>query len=232
MSKTVLSGRISAESYRTNPTLTVRYHASPVGTELHPRGEGAGTYDQKVGPVNRIRLIDRSADSPRDIDTPHWFAVRTSLRWEFRASSELSSRGVETYLPQSSARRQWSDRSKLVDQPLFPGYLFSRFHLADRVRILQVPGVKQIVGVGNTPQPISVHQLDHLRTLVAANTGLVPWPYLNTGQRIQIDRGPLTGVKGFVVRAEQGALRIVVSLDLLQRSVAAVIDRDSIGVVE
>jgi len=182
--------------------------------------------------VSWIRLIDRGTESSHDINTPHWFAIRTSLRWEFRASSELSSRGVETYLPRSSSRHQWSDRSKKIDRPLFPGYLFSRFKIADRVRILQVPSVKQIVGVGNTPQPISVHQLDNLKALVAANSGLAPWPYLNSGQRIQVDRGPLTGVKGFVIRAEEGVVRIVVSLDLLQRSVAAVIDRDSIGVLE
>ena len=182
--------------------------------------------------MNRIHSIDTGTESLRDIDAPHWFAIRTSLRWEFRASSELANRGVETYLPRSSSRHQWSDRSKKIDHPLFPGYLFSRFQIADRVRILQVPGVKQIVGVGNTPQPISAHQLDNLKALVAANSGLAPWPYLNSGQRIQIDRGPLTGVKGFVVCAEEGALRIVVSLDLLQRSVAAVIDRDSIGAVE
>ena len=174
----------------------------------------------------------QAESSPRDIDTLHWFAIRTSLRWEFRASSELSSRGVETYLPRSSARHQWSDRSKIVDEPLFPGYLFSRFPIADRVRILQVPGVKQIVGIGSTPQPISVLQLDDLKALIATNSGLVPWPYLCSGQRIRIEHGPLAGVKGFVVHAGEGALRIVVSLDLLQRSVAAVIDRDSIGAVE
>ena len=175
---------------------------------------------------------DSKTDPLLEIETPKWFAVRTSLRWEFRASSELASRGVETYLPRSGARRQWSDRAKVIDQALFPGYLFCRFHLAERVRVLQVPGVKQIVGIGNQPEPISVHQLDNLKTLVAAKTVLAPWPYLNRGQKIQIDRGPLRGVQGFVVQVEPGALRIVVSLDLLQRSVAAVIDRDSIGRVE
>jgi transcription antitermination factor NusG len=128
--------------------------------------------------------------------------------------------------------RKWSDRAKKIEQPLFPGYLFCRFHPEDRVRILQVPGVKQIVGIGKIPAPISLDQLENLRTLVAARCQLVPWPYLNAGQQIQIDRGPLAGVRGFVVRAEQGALRIVASLDLLQRSVAAVIEREWIGSVE
>ena len=163
---------------------------------------------------------------------PGWFAIRTSPRWEFRASSELALRGLETYLPLRHVKRNWSDRVKIIDQPLFPGYLFGRFHLADRVRVLQAPGVKQIVGVGNTPAPISDSELENLRTLVSANTLLVPWPYLGAGQRIRIDHGPLAGVEGFVVRADQGALRIVVSVDLLQRSVATEIDRSSIGSAE
>ena len=163
---------------------------------------------------------------------PNWFAVRTSPRWEHRASAELALRGLEIWLPVVRVKHDWSDRIKIVEQPLFPGYLFGRFHLDERVRILQSPGVKQIVGIGNTPSPIGDSELDNLRTLVSANTVLVPWPYLHAGQRIRIDRGPLAGVEGFVVRAGEAALRIVVSLDLLQRSIAAEIDRDSIGSAE
>jgi transcription antitermination factor NusG len=162
---------------------------------------------------------------------PRWFAIRTSPRWEALASTELTQQGLETYLPVCRVKRRWSDRTKIMDQPLFPGYLFGRFHLNDRVRVLQAPGVKQILGIGNTPAPISAAELDNLRTLVAANPVMVPWPYLQAGQRIRIDRGPLAGVKGFVVRAEEESLRIVVSVDLLQRSVATEIDRDCIGAV-
>ena len=160
-----------------------------------------------------------------------WFAVRTSPRWEVRVSSELSLRGFETYLPLSHEKHKWSDRTKVIDVPLFPGYLFTRFVMEDRLRILQAPGVKQIVGIGETPAPISESEIDNLRTLVDASPVLVPWPYLQAGQRVRVDRGPLAGVQGFVVRAEQGSLRIVVSVDLLQRSVAAEIDRDCIGSV-
>jgi transcription antitermination factor NusG len=163
---------------------------------------------------------------------PRWFAIRTSPRWEALASTELTQRGLETYLPVCRVKRRWSDRTKIMDQPLFPGYLFGRFHLNDRVRELQAPGVKQILGIGNTPAPISAAELDNLRKLVAANPVMVPWPYLQAGQRIRIDRGPLAGVRGFVVRAGEESLRIVVSVDLLQRSVATEIDRDCIGAVE
>jgi transcription antitermination factor NusG len=161
-----------------------------------------------------------------------WYAVRTSARWELLASDELSRRGIETWLPLSRVKHRWSDRIKIIDQPLFPGYLFGRFRLAERIRVLEAPGVRQILGIGNTPAPIAASELENLRTLVAAQPLLVPWPYLSAGQRVRISRGPLAGVEGFIIRAEEGALRIVVSVHLLQRSVAAQIDRDCIGSTE
>jgi transcription antitermination factor NusG len=96
-------------------------------------------------------------------------------------------------------KRRWSDRTKIIDEPLFPGYLFGRFHLNDRVRVLQAQGVKQILGIGNTPAPISEGELANLKMLVAANPVMVPWPYLRAGQRVHIDRGPLAdrGIGGF-----------------------------------
>jgi hypothetical protein len=97
------------------------------------------------------------------------------------------------------------------------------------VRVLQAPGVKQIVGIGNTPAPISDSEIENLKTLVSSGSLLAPWPYLYAGQRIRIDRGALPGIEGFVVRAEQGEPRIVVSVNLLQRSVAAEISRECIS---
>ena len=76
---------------------------------------------------------------------PRWFAIRTSPRWELRASTELFQRGFEIYVPLCHVKHKWSDRTKVVDVPLFPGYLFSRFLTRDRVRVLQASGVKQIL---------------------------------------------------------------------------------------
>ena len=160
-----------------------------------------------------------------------WYAVRTTARWELLASTELSRRGIENWLPVCHVKRRWSDRVKVMDQPLFSGYLFGRIPISDRIRVLETPGVREIVCIGKNPAPISQTEIDNLRTLVSASPVLVPWPYLRTGQRVRIDRGPLAGVEGFVVRAEKTALRIVVSVDLLQRSVSAQIDRDCIGAV-
>ena len=166
---------------------------------------------------------------PFGLDMPRWFAIRVAPRWELHTSSELCLRGLDTYLPLCRLKRQWSDRIKVVERPLFSGYLFGRFCLDDRVRVLQVPGVKQIVGIGNSPAPICDSEIENLKALVSSGSLLAPWPYLYAGQRIRIDRGPLAGIEGFVVRAERGEPRIVVSVNLLQRSVAAEISRDCIG---
>jgi transcription antitermination factor NusG len=117
----------------------------------------------------------------------------------------------------------------MSDVPLFPGYLFSRFDIADRLRVLNCPGVSRIVGAGNAPVPIEDGEVDAIRTLVASKVALTPWPYLRTGQRVRLAHGPLAGLEGLVIRAPEGGLRVVVSVTLLQRSVAAEIERDWIS---
>lgn len=180
-------------------------------------------YLRRVLRPNSVHVSSRLGYMPR------WFAIRVSPRWELHSSSELSLRGLDTFLPLCRFKRQWSDRIKVIEQPLFPGYLFVRFCLGDRIRVLQAPGVKQIVGIGNTPSPISDSEIDNLKALASSGSSLAPWPYLHAGQRIRINHGPLAGIEGFVARADQGEPRIVVSVDLLQRSVAAEISRECIG---
>jgi transcription antitermination factor NusG len=115
---------------------------------------------------------------------------------------------------------------------MFRGYLFCRFALPDRVRILNAIGVAQIVGCGNTPVPISEAEIRSVQTLVASKVACTPWPFLQAGQRVSIDSGPLAGVEGVIVRAEDGKPRVVVSVSMLLRSVAAEIERDWIGRVQ
>jgi len=160
-----------------------------------------------------------------------WFAVRTATRWELKASSELTRRGMENYLPLGRSKRNWSDRIKIINQPIFPGYIFVRFQPDDRIRVLEAPGVKQIVGIGHTPAPMEDSEIENLKKLAASHALLAPWPYLHAGQRIRVQRGPLAGVEGFVVSAGHDNLRIVVSVNLLQRSVAAEVDRECVEAV-
>jgi transcription antitermination factor NusG len=158
-----------------------------------------------------------------------WFGIRVKPRSEFRASDGLSLRGFEPFLPAQRVRRRWSDRVKVLDEPLFPGYLFCRFEPSELIRILESPGVIQVIGIGRTPVSVSDAEIGAIQTMVASQVVLTPWPYLQTGQGVSIDTGPLAGIQGIVVRSEVGKPRVVVSVTLLQRSVAAEVDREWIS---
>jgi transcriptional antiterminator NusG len=112
---------------------------------------------------------------------------------------------------------------------LFPGYLFCRFDASELFRILESPGVIQVIGIGRTPVPVSDTEIGAIQTMVASQLVLTPWPYLQAGQGVHIETGPLAGIQGIVVRSEVGKPRVVVSVTLLQRSVAVEVDREWIS---
>lgn len=182
-------------------------------------------------PERRIYVDTHLSPGPELADLA-WFGIHVKSRCEALAHHELSLRGLEAFLPLQRVKRRWSDRVKTIDVPLFPGYLFCRFDLSGRVRVLNAPGVAHIVGAGFNPIPISETEIRSIQTMVASKAILVPWPYLQLGQRVRIDYGPLAGVEGVVIRAEDGRSRVVVSVTLLQRSIATEIDRDWIGRVQ
>lgn len=155
-----------------------------------------------------------------------WFGIHVKSRCEFRAYDDLCLRGFEAFLPLWSVRRRWSDRIKKLELPLFPGYLFCRFALPDRFKVLNAAGVAQIVGIGKDPVPIGETEIRSIQTLVASKMALTPWPYLKAGQQIRIDNGPLAGVEGVVINAEDGKSRVIVSVTMFLRSVAVEIDRN------
>jgi transcription antitermination factor NusG len=160
-----------------------------------------------------------------------WYAVRVRPKGEVRASGELSARGFEAFLPTWHVRRRWSDRVKALEVPVFPGYLFCRFQLSERGRVLDAPAVIQILGIGGTPIPVSDTEIEAIQTLVTSHVTVTPWPYLRSGNRVRINYGPLAGIDGIVAKAEDGRSRVVVSVTLLQRSVAAEIERDWVDLI-
>jgi transcription termination/antitermination protein NusG len=155
-----------------------------------------------------------------------WYAVRVRPKSEARASSELEARGFEVFLPVSRVRRRWSDRVKTLEIPFFPGYLFCKLRPQERVRILSTPAVIQVLGIAGIPNPVSESEIEAIERLVGSRLTVTPWPYLHSGQHIRIERGPLAGLDGIVAKAEDGKSRVVVSVSLLQRSIATEIDRD------
>lgn len=119
--------------------------------------------------------------------------------------------------------RRWSDRVKEVDQPLFPGYLFCRFDLHNRGPVLMTPGIQQIVGIGRTPMPVEESEMESIRQALASGLPSQPWPYLELGQRVRVNHGSLRDLEGILINFK-GSNRVVLSVSLLQRSVAMEID--------
>jgi transcription antitermination factor NusG len=152
-----------------------------------------------------------------------WFALQVRSRRELPISAHLSGQGYECFLPMYKSTRRWSDRVKEVDQPLFPGYLFCRFDLHNRGPVLMTPGIQQIVGVGRTPMPVEDSEMESIRQALASGLPSQPWPYLELGQRVRVNHGSLRDLEGILINFK-GSNRVVLSVSLLQRSVAMEID--------
>ena len=153
-----------------------------------------------------------------------WFAILAKSGREKSASLLLESGGYECYVPTSKYRRHWSDRIKEIELPLFPGYFFCRMNPVNRLPVLITPGVIQIVGVGRTPIPVEEEEIAAIQRVGKSGLATMPWPYLEVGHVARIEEGPLRGLTGIVVKIKSG-MKLVLSVSLLQRSVAVEIDR-------
>ncbi len=155
-----------------------------------------------------------------------WFALQVKPRYEKVASTMLRNKGFEEFLPLYRASRRWSDRIAQVDLPLFPGYVFCRFDPMDRrISIVSTPGVLSIVGMGRTPAPIEDGEIAAVQAVIKSGCQAEPWPFLNLGDKVRVAYGSLTGVEGILVERKKQH-RLVISVALLQRSVAVEIDRN------
>ena len=150
-----------------------------------------------------------------------WFAVRTRPRHEKVVKNHLDTSGIETFLPLSPQLRSWSDRRKVVEFPLFPGYLFVRTEWSAhaRVRVFRAQGVLGFVGSQNEATPIPPHQIDAVRALLRAHIDCRPHEYLTAGQRVRVKDGALRGMEGILIRMAADR-SLIVSVDLIHRSVA------------
>ena len=181
-----------------------------------------------------------SSEFEGDIDAPAarvqpelkhpWFALQVRVRHESEVTVHLQGKGYEWFLPTYKERRRWSDRVKQVDAPLFPGYVFCRFNPNDRLPILKTPGVTQIVGYSRVPIPVDEEEIAAIRTLVDSGVPNFPCPYLEVGSRVRIEAGALRGLEGILTDLK-GKRRLVLSITLLQRSVAVEIDSEAVSVV-
>lgn len=156
-----------------------------------------------------------------------WYAVRVKPKFEKVVAQALASKGFASYLALYRERRRWSDRVKLIELPLFPGYVFCRLDIRQRLPVLQTPGVLHFVTFDGEPAPVERSEIEALQTAASSGAALAPWPYLREGQRVVVARGPMRGLSGILLRVRD-EFRLVISVTLLQRSVAVEIDREAI----
>jgi transcription antitermination factor NusG len=170
------------------------------------------------------------ADVPGDAGDLRWFALRVKPRHEKCVALILQNKGYEQFLPLQRCERRSPGRSKKVELPLFPGYVFCRFDVLVRLPLLTTPGVLQVVGLGRTPVPVEDREIEAIQRIVASDLSVEPWPYLEAGQHVEIEDGPLRGLRGILLSFKT-QLRLVVSVSLLQRAVAIEVDRESVSPV-
>jgi transcription antitermination factor NusG len=153
-----------------------------------------------------------------------WFAMQVRPGYETVTTRLLSQKGYGPFVPIHKETRRWSDRIKQVEQPLFPGYVFCRIDLRNRLPILKTPGVVLILGVGKTPEPIPDVQIAALQAIVSSGLEAQPCPFLDVGERVRMEDGPLRGIEGIVVEVRSRA-RLILSVALLQRSISIEVDQ-------
>jgi transcriptional antiterminator NusG len=191
-------------------------HAVPIVTP----GLGSGNAGQTMGGG---ALAELSADK----ETPRWRVVWTHSNCEQFVHDQLVAKGFDLFLPTVEAWLRRGGTRLRSRAPLFRGYLFVR-HLLDKASYIEVSRTRGVVRVlGPRWDRLDIvpdSEIEALQTLVHSGLPILPYPYLREGQRVRITGGPLAGVEGTVVRGNLSKGVLVVSIHLLQRSVAVHLD--------
>lgn len=161
------------------------------------------------------------------ICAPRWYALRTRSRHEKLVRDRLDRLGVEELLPTVRRLSQWKDRKKEIEVPLFAGYCFARFPWEERLAVMQMPGVVEIVGGGERPQAIPDEEIDSLKTLMISTLPYDAYPYLQEGMAVEVVRGALTGAHGILVRKGRHH-RLVIAVHLIQQAASVEIDANDV----
>jgi transcription antitermination factor NusG len=162
-----------------------------------------------------------------EVATPGWYAAYTHARHEKKVAQQLEERGIEHFLPVYHSVRLWKDRRKELELVLFPGYVFTRINVDEKLRVLQLPGVVRFVSFNGQPALLPGEDIEALRNALRQGMRAEHHPYLTAGRPVRVVRGPLTGARGLLVRFKTN-FRIVISIDAIMRSVAVEVDEGDI----
>lgn len=158
-------------------------------------------------------------------EEPSWFAVQTRPRHEKKVSQGLKEKGIHSFLPFRREKRQWSDRQQWVEFPLFSQYVFVQIPVTQesRVNVLRTSGVLRFAGMPGCGTPVPDEQIENLRVITEQRIPLAPHEFVKVGDKVRIRGGALNGVEG-ILAAVKNDKSFVVSVDLIQKSVAIRID--------
>lgn len=156
-----------------------------------------------------------------------WYALYTCPRHEKLVAEQMRQRHVSCFLPLYRSLRRWKDRRKELELALFPGYVFVRIALQDRLRVLQLSGAVRFVSFNGHPVPLPDGELESLMNGLTSGVRVEPHPYLTIGRRVRVRYGPLARAQGILVRRKD-KFRVVLSLDLIMRSVSVEVDESDI----
>jgi transcription antitermination factor NusG len=179
-----------------------------------------------------IPFADRSTElrSSNQLSDPRWVAVYTVARHEKAVARQLEERRIETFLPLYRSLHRWKDRKKEVDLALFPSYVFVRILASEKLAVLQVPGVVNLVSFNGELAALPEQEIIALRRGLENHIYAEPCPYLKVGKAVRVIRGPMVGAEGILSR-KKDRYRFVISVDVLMRSVAVEVDACDLEVV-
>jgi transcription antitermination factor NusG len=167
-------------------------------------------------------------DMDPSFSEPLWYAVYTNANHEKRVAQQLGQRSIEHILPLYDSVRRWKDRRVCLQMPLFPGYVFVRFALRDRLQVLQIPSVAHLVSFSGRPAPLPIEDVQTIQHCLNHGRQVEPHPYLQAGRRARVRSGPLQGLEGIILR-RKNRMCFVLSFELIMRSVAVEIDETELA---
>lgn len=152
----------------------------------------------------------------------HWYAFYTFPRAEKKVSEKLEKHGIEHYLPLMKTLKQWSDRKKMVVEPVFKSYIFIKVLAADIKKVLPIDGVLKVISFGNIPQRIPDNQIAFLKLLLESPDEIEISSTLQSGDKIRVIQGPLAGAEGFL--CETGSKNFKINIDIVGHSIAIAVN--------
>ena len=165
------------------------------------------------------------------LEAANWYVLYTKSRHEKFVEERLNEIGIEAFTPKRKIERAWSDRTKMIEEPVFKSYCFAKFSLNNKIDVLSQKGVVNIVHFGEHYIPISESVINSLEIVLENQLKLSPYPYLKIGDRVVVKRGPLKGLEGFLIGKRKKNTKMVISVDVIASSASCVVDGDFVDSV-